>query len=324
MAEIDFPKINSIKDLEIFQKILSEKEYLHLIANMLFLSLIYLNKQSKINFIEFINKFFTHLSLENQDSIIKDLNFILEKHYSQLTTTEIDNSEVINTIIEKAMNNSHKEIFEGQEISEDNLFNVGNMKEFDFNPYKTTLPKPQSYISVAEGLKFIKPLLTEKAIKLINNKSTDEKVLSFLKTFKDGISITEIHNKYFPAFSLFHVLENIFNFSNQDLLIFIKTQELPKNQEFKIRLGDLLIFMELLTKENLMKLISIQRGESKMISFEQGKIIEVKTFPEEEFYLKKHRKLLGELMVDLNLINKNALEYILNLQKWYNSIFLYH
>ncbi len=177
---------------------------------------------------------------------------------------------------------------------------------------------------LSEGMKYIIPSLSIKGKEAVGNLSTPVDTYSFLKQFSGGHSLYQIYTTSFNEISLSDfIVDKMIQFSPLGYIEFKKSVDMPPDKELKLRVGDILISLNLLDGEKLEKAISIQKGLLKVVRSSAGELIttEMNKFERADQPSRINKPpLLGDLLVDLKVINQQQLIQVLAIQKWYNSI----
>ncbi|MFN8674707.1 MAG: hypothetical protein U0457_21820 [Candidatus Sericytochromatia bacterium] len=336
--------LQDISDVEGFLKSLKSENKLNVTSNINFLIISYLSKQKNIDPYSFMDKFASILSEENQSKFANEIKLILPQVLKKKEENNIN--QKINLIddklkvdIAKAIKNDIiKETTPDSDVSisliekmrnqASSLLNKINEKEVvEEKPQdhdivqKTKLEEYQAlkfeFPSVVEGLKYIKPELTEKTKEELLRFGFEPKVYSALRIFYHEDSLFNLYRAHFPNISMIDFVRNrILSLEKNQYLTFIKSDDFPNDKNFRLKMGEFLLSMGKITKDQLDRAVYTQQREA-----EESKNSSVLYDLAEIENSSSKKRLLGDILVDLGYINKDDLESTIEIQKWYNNLF---
>lgn len=331
--------LQEISDIEGFLKSLKSDLKVQITSNVNFLVINYLSQQKNLDPYSFIDKFASILSTENNKKLDNEIDSILSSYLIQSNDKTIDQKldsldEKLRADISKAIReevsaddslsseNNLIEKMKGQAANLLNKINEHKEEVIEINEHKSQKTKLEEYEtlgfdfpSVVEGLKYIKAELTEKTREELLKFGFDPKIYSALRTFYHEESLYSLYKAHFPNISMIDFVRNkILSLEKNEYLTFVKKEDFPSDKVFRLKMGEFLLTMGKVTKEKLDVAVDIQNKESSETKTNVlYDLAEVENAPK--------KRLLGDIIVDLNYITKDELESTIEIQKWYNNLF---
>ncbi len=362
--------LKDVSEIEEFINTLNKETQLHMAANVNFLIINFLSQQKNLDIFSFVNKFIGLLTIDNQTSLLNDINLLADNFNRGLPLDEVTaftpegDASFLNSSNESEYDSnistppaSLVEKMQAQAAAlmsnpqQDNYMNT-NIPGFTNIPgltgplqnNKAAMPTnnaniPQEnlitasapsmvqqssltskdFLPITEGIKYLTPQVTEK-VKEINLPIHEAlELYATLKQFNDGLTLYQIYvNNYKDINLMSFLIDYVLPNSIKNLVSFQKSPHLPIDRKTKLRLGELLLSLNLLDEEKLRYALEAQKEEEKLLSQKGATSVpyDIAAFETP----KNPRRLLGDFLLGLQLLNRQQLECALAIQKWYNSI----
>lgn len=182
---------------------------------------------------------------------------------------------------------------------------------------KTSEENLNSSLHINETLKFITPNLTEASKKAMTDMSTPREIYQFLKSVNNVKSLGQIQLEFYLQFDLINFVSRVHSLYKKNYIILKKSIDFP-NKDVKVKLGEWLVLFGYLEEDKLSKVLKLhalavknnetnnRRYASKTLI--NGQPVEVKG------------PLLGNFLVDSEVITKDQLTQVLQTQSQFNEI----
>lgn len=197
---------------------------------------------------------------------------------------------------------------------------VGNFAMKNISPRAN--PNTKASISILEVLGYMIPYITEFGQDILNKPSTPTDTYQFLKQLDGQANLKQIYMYLYPDMAWGKYLEKIYPLAKERYYNLHKSRDFPKDSEVLIRIGDLMISFDMLSPENLEKALQEQKNPS--VSKPSGSAgwldKTMAMLPDNKSSSETKRKLLGDTLVEMNLISKDQLNYVLGIQKWLKTL----
>jgi len=161
--------------------------------------------------------------------------------------------------------------------------------------------KPKKEIlSIFDCLGFIVPCLTDLGRDFLGTTNSSTETHKLLKQIDGTLSMKQLYIMLYTPLTPGQYLEKIFDiFKDRYITFSLTNSQYIKSASTDTRLGDFLISMQYINKENL---------------------DEALTFQKEEKNVRNQRIMIGDALLALRLINEEQLYKALYLQKWFKYI----
>jgi hypothetical protein len=189
--------------------------------------------------------------------------------------------------------------------------------------------KPQANkkvsLTILDCLGYIVPVMAELGKEILKSPATPTDVYQFLKQVDGEATLKHIYMYLFPNMAWGKYLEKVYPLSRERYLNFRKNSSFPAEAEIQIRIGDLLVSTGIINEADLEKALQIQKDPPKPAAVENTALPawmeKAKSMLQQETSGQPVRKkLIGDTLVELGMINKDQLSNVLGIQRWLRGI----
>ncbi|MFN8672661.1 MAG: hypothetical protein U0457_11365 [Candidatus Sericytochromatia bacterium] len=195
-----------------------------------------------------------------------------------------------------------------------------NKGGFTLQPNKLNKKTPLSFY---DALGYLVPYLTDMGTDQLKNPSLPMDVFKLYKQLDGTSSLKEIYLAEYQNIKLGTFLEKIqSNFKERNVNI-KKKQSLPTDFELQMKLGDVLIALGFITDSDLQRALQAQKNPETQNASNQAPAWLAKTMASVDNNDNKmpiRKKLLGDTLVELNIINQDQLNFSLAIQRLFRNI----
>jgi hypothetical protein len=173
-----------------------------------------------------------------------------------------------------------------------------------------------------EIIKYIVPNITDNGKKALSSFATPIEIYQFLKKVDGNKSLENLFDEIYKGKDLISYIYKIQNMITMRHINLNKTDSFPKNKRTNIKIGEVLVFMKLIDKNNLEKFVKLHEIAKKTQRFEKRNLS--KTLAELRLNTSiKHNEeqiLFGEFLVNSEVISSVQLNEALVFQAKYNDL----
>lgn len=190
--------------------------------------------------------------------------------------------------------------------------------------FKGMLPPRQQgskkqILSASDCMGFIQAILLDTANDALRNPSTPTDVYQFLKKVDGRTTLKQLHIMLYQNLSWGKYLEKLYLLFKERYFNFRKTPDFPSDSELNFRIGDILVSLGYINENGLEKALQFQKdGLNPTTS--QNWMDKTRSAISQTEGAPFRKKLLGDAMVEMNLITKDQLSYALGIQRWFKTL----
>lgn len=188
--------------------------------------------------------------------------------------------------------------------------------EFNFNSQN----KDIECIYPDEIIKHLIPSVSDNGRKALNSFATPIEIYQFLKKVDGTKTLENLFQEIYKGNDIISYIYKIHNMNLIKVINLNKSLNFPENKRLKIKIGEVLVFMKLIEKENLEKIVKLHEIAKKTQRFEKRNL--TKTLAELRLNNLKNEEqiLFGEFLINSEIIKVDKLEEALKFQIKYNEI----
>jgi len=172
-----------------------------------------------------------------------------------------------------------------------------------------------------EIIKYLIPSIADNGRKALSSFATPLDIYQFLKKVDGTKTLEELFNELYKVKDILSYINRIYNMVTVRHINLTKSTSFPANKRLYIKIGEVLVFMKIIDKERLEKVIKLHEIAKKTSRFEKRNL--TKTLAElrlNNFKVDENQILFGEFLVNSDIIKTEKLEEALKFQSKYNSI----
>lgn len=208
--------------------------------------------------------------------------------------------------------------------------NVGNNGGFNGSagalPPSRASKRPQ--VTFIEAINYITPTLTELGSDLMRTPSIPMETFKLLKQFDGRSSIKEIHHSEYNNITLGNFIEKAQGMYKERYINFKKKAGLPQDFELSMKLGDILLALDIIDEPALTRALQVQKNPPSETQQNQAQsagpawlnktMSMIDSNVENKAPVRK--KLIGDTLVELKIITQDQLNFALAVQRLFKNI----